>query len=253
MACSYCKKKGHTKATCSKLKVDNIKKIQKNGLTIPKLTSIDFHYTSCLEYDYDTTACTGECDNYCRCSKIINAEVTEVNCTEIAQEIIEEIEKHNKIKLNEIDKYAVERLCISHHLWDGDNFYVSTDPGYYGEEIGGIFLEGTTKLEEDLKTVLDLPTLKQKVEFLLNIEYGYILDELEDCSYFFKTIGKSSISIGNDSYRKKVDHTLYEDYEGVFGIVLEKNHTFRLIDGFHRVLSTKEDNLRVLVATPIEE
>lgn len=189
-----------------------------------------------VEYDYDRTSCQGNCDDYCRCTEIINTRITEINYNYIVKSITE------SVKDNVILTYCIDRIIRSSKL-DEDDFEISTCRGYYGEEIDGVYLDQKKNdtIYNNLKQLENMSDI-EKVKFVLTLEYGYLLDVIENTTEVsIKEIDLDKITFQQD-YRKKIN--LDEDfYDEKFtlprGIFIENGEAHRLIDGYHRIMKAK--------------
>jgi hypothetical protein len=225
-----------------------------------------------LQYEYNTQSNCDEhgCDDegICRCSTIENARVENVDVKIIVDKIYalyfdnsKSTKRHNTINSilygmgKEIDIYTIDRIVRSHKIWKNDNWDISIEGGYYGEELGNIkIIESLAKrIESDLELAFDIDDLDKRIEFILNVEYGYILPELVNSKYEIVDIRKSDIIFGSDGHyikiqMEKLDHYSNKNYTGIRGIVKEKDGKFRLIDGYHRVYKFDGDLIKVLIA-----
>ena len=225
-----------------------------------------------LQYEYNTQSNCDEhgCDDegICRCSTIENARVENVDVKIIVDKIYalyfdnsKSTKRHNTINSilygmgKEIDIYTIDRIVRAHKIWKSDNWDISIEGGYYGEELGDIkIIESLTKrIESDLELAFDIDDLDKRIEFILNVEYGYILPELVNSKYEIIEIKKSDIIFGSDGHYRKIkkenlEHYTNKNYPGIRGIVKEKDGKFRLIDGYHRVYKFDGDLIKVLKA-----
>ena len=228
-----------------------------------------------IDYDSDTyyNCDDNGCDYICRCGQIENVVFNSVNVSDIVNTIYnhiyvdstslvdirdQRIEQVLSGLTKDVKLYAIDRILRKYKIWDQDNFDVDICGGYYGEEMNSISLSTyvANKIEGEIYTALNLGGLKETVEYLLMMEYGMILPELEYCDYEFDTIKRSDIIFGNIQHLKKVKEKaldFYDDnkYDGIRSIVIEKDDKFRLIDGYHRTYSTEKDLVKVLIAKKV--
>jgi hypothetical protein len=136
-------------------------------------------------------------------------------------------------------------------LYDGDNWYVEVEGGYYGEEIGTVkpISDINNKLADYLVKLYFSKTTKERFLVTLESEYGYILESIEELDNFeIRNIAKKDIIFGNDGHYKKCeDHDKYEHKDYPLGFVIIDGDKYKLIDGYHRLLATKEKNVDVVV------
>ena len=80
------------------------------------------------------------------------------------------------------------------------------------------------------------------MEYLLGMEYGYLLPELDECDYELISIDIDDVVFGSDSHyvniqKENLDH--YINYNGIKGVVKKDGEKYKIIDGYHRIHSTK--------------
>ena len=236
------------------------------------LKDITFQYNGAyVDYGY-----TYDCENYgcdeegiCRCGTINNEHIDSVDVSLIVKRIYDEFFEQGKAAnrnnaINEvlygigkdIDIYTIDRILRSYKIWENENWDIEVDGGYYGQEAGNVTIKETIadKIDEELWIVFSLPSLKEKIEYLLNVEYGKILPELSNCNYESIVIDKDDVVFGVEKHLNKVmkkDLDFYSDknYSGIRGIVVKSGDKWRIVDGYHRIFTTKWPKLKVLAAT----
>lgn len=227
-----------------------------------------------VNYDYDTMHSCEEsgCDSegICRCGTIENARVEDINVPRFVLGIYElynpvtkdkTILRDRKIKSllfesdnEEINIYCIDRICRILKVWDTNKWEVETCGGYYGEEVNGVVFSEIKSLEEKVERVLELNTIKEKIDYILLLEYGHILPELKDKNYALIDISKGDVIFGSEGHYHKISnedlsHYSEKEYSGIRGIVLPKGDKYRLIDGYHRMYSANDKKkVRVLSA-----
>jgi len=224
---------------------------------------IDYNYI----YDCESYGCDEE--GICRCGSIENEYVESVDVSLIVKKIYNDFFEQGKAAdrnntINEvlygigkdIDIYTIDRILRSYKIWETQNWNIEVEGGYYGQEVGDVKIKESIadKIEEELLTVFSLPSLKEKIEYLLKVEYGKILPEIVDSTYEYIVIDKDDIIFGVEKHLNKVmkkDLDFYSDknYNGIRGIVVKSGDKWRVIDGYHRIFSTKWPKVKVLVAT----
>jgi hypothetical protein len=238
-----------------------------------KLLNKDFFYSglSC-EYDNRYNCKSSDCyKDICRCGVIINERVTDVSVSKVVNKIYktyfdesESTIRDFKIKSilfgtdKELEIYTIDRIVRKFKIWDKNNWNILVCKSYYGEEVDSIclFENISYKLEEQLYMAFAIGELNKRVEFLLYLEYGRVLIDLANCEYEIVDVDKSNIFFGSEAHHKSVkkkelSHYSDDNYNGIRGIVLEKDGKLRLIDGYHRIHSTKGHKVRVLKARKI--
>lgn len=235
-----------------------------------KIVGTNFRYH--LDYDYnDYRDCSGYgCDEegICRCGTIEDAHVISVNIPLMVGEIYanyfdNSLSTKRNSTINsilggvskEIDIYTIDRILRINKAYEPTNWEVQVCGGYYGQEIDDIILEDDVaqKIEEQLDKAFSIIDLSERVEYLLMLEYGKILPELENRQYSIETVERDSIIFGSDEHYRKVntenlDHYSDKNYQGIRGIALVKDGRFRLIDGYHRSSTSENIKIQLLIA-----
>jgi hypothetical protein len=236
-----------------------------------KLLDINFEY--CIEYNYSNhknCADSGcEDEGICRCGRIEDVEIKEVRVNQIASKIYSNYFDSSKsskrnIKINsilsditpDVDLYTIDRILRVNKIWEEWNWNVNVVGGYYGQEVDGVYLINSfgLKLQSQIDKALSIESFRDRVEFLLNIEYDKVLPELVGRDWKVIDIKKSEISIGSVPHLSKVKSKELEfyskdNYSLLRGIVLNTGNKLRLIDGYHRLSQlTDNDLVRVICA-----
>lgn len=233
-----------------------------------KLKLYDFKYHG-VDYDYDRISNCAESgcndsDDYCRCSTIENTRIVDVDVSKMAREIYNLYFDDSKPSIRnsklesilfdtgeDINLYTIDRILRHLKIWEDHNWDIEVENGYYGEEIGDITLSNYSKVETLISEAFDCESLKDRVEYLLKLEYGYLLPELKSISYKIETIKKSDITFGSLNHKKKVeilDLKHYSDvkYNGIRGLVIVDGDKFKIIDGYHRLTATNDGFVKVI-------
>ena len=236
------------------------------------LKDITFQYNGVyIDYSYSYNCESYGCDEegICRCGSIHNESVESVDVSLIVKKIYDDYFEHGKAAdrnntINEvlygigkdIDIYTIDRIIRSYKIWESENWDIEIEGGYYGQETGDVTIKESIadKIEEELLTVFSLPTLKEKIEYLLKVEYGKVLPELSNCTYESIVIDKDEVIFGVEKHLNKVmkkDLDFYADrnYSGIRGIVVKSGDKWRIVDGYHRIFTTKWPRLKVLAAS----
>lgn len=231
---------------------------------------VGHNFKSSLLYHCDTQRdCKSYgCDEICRCSTITNARVVVVNFTSLVSSIMDIYFKNSKstsrnFKINtiiggvnrDVEFYTIDRILRINRVYRPECWEIQITAGYYGQEIDDIILKPDIALniESQLLTAFEIVNLKLRVEYLLNLEYGYIIDDLKNKDYFISEIPFDSIEVGSDyqktlASRNYLSHYSDSNYNSFRAIVIQKDDKFRLIDGYHRCSSTENKSVKVIVA-----
>jgi hypothetical protein len=234
------------------------------------LKNKDFLYTGIdIDYkrDYDCSSYGCDSEGICRCSSIYDEQIININVSEIVDSIYNDIYDNSKAtKRNnvinsifgiskDLELYTIDRIVRKSLIYDENIWEIVIEGGYYGQEIGSVRLDSTyaDKLSQKINESMVIDNVKNRVEYLLNIEYGYILPELLDKEYRIITINKSDIIFGNENHLKNVstkELEFYSDinYDGIRGVVTKKEGKYRVIDGYHRLSKTSKKSVMVIEA-----
>ena len=227
-------------------------KVTKNKKVVPVFERTNLQYV--VDYDYERSQCT--CDayernDYCRCTTIERAWVESINVNLIINKLYK---KYCKAP-SEINEYCFDRICSAFRIYDKDYYEVESCSGYYGEEIGGVYFENEEKIVEAYEEVLKLFSNIEKIKFVLELEYGYLIDSLTCVtSAIIEEIKTEKIKLRQREYFVKLCKETIEDYKDrkLPVAVCIKNHdgfdTYTLVDGYHRFVANKDKKtLKIVV------
>jgi hypothetical protein len=213
----------------------------------PEIQPIDIHYDVNFDYDYVTNCDENQCDDYCRCGVYENLRFVDksINLESIISNVMYACEEVRPKKYSDIDVYCVERILTTYDLYDTSYWSINAEGGYYGQEIRDITPTNQTNLNGTLKQFWALQNNKEKIEFILQLEYHRILDVLNDIDdYYIDNIAFDKLHIGNQPYFKKTNGDMYVGRTLPYGVCIKNKNDdsvkpYRLIDGYHRVASLK--------------
>ena len=216
-------------------------KVVKTNRMLLDFTRTNLQYD--VEYDYERSQCT--CDayergDYCRCTTIDHAWIESIDVKEVISTLYSKYCKDP----SEISEYCFDRICSAFKIYDKDYYEVETCGGYYGEEIGGVYFENEKKVVDAYLQVLALETDIEKIKFVLELEYGYLLDKVKNCTYAYtSTVYTRAIDLPQQEYFVKLDKEVIEDYKNrklPVAVCLECGGRYKLIDGYHRFAANKD-------------
>lgn len=207
-----------------------------------------FNYDRGFKYDYsvyyDCENGSDCCDNdYCRCGRIESTKILSVGPI-----------LHYFGNLEELDLYCVDRILAQNNVWDTASWKLRVTGGYYGEEIDGIYLTNSEEVENLVKECLALKDTTAKIEYVLNLEYGYLLEQIKNKKWEIKEVPKGMIRFGQHDHFVKLNKeavAYYKTYTLPRGICLEnewEDGSFRVIDGYHRLSACQEDVVKIISA-----
>lgn len=239
---------------------------------------------------YDTTESCREsgCDQegICRCGVIVNAEIDHIDSKRIIHAIANRMigwgNKPTRQSLREqsiadlldtagadIDFYTIDRITRLKGIHDPESYRIEIEPGYYGEEIEGIYLKDdiVEEIEIAIWDALSIDCMEDRIEHLLMLEYGRIHPDLTDCVYerikadpkdlifasvsHLRIVKKKYTSGELDHYRKKPHDKNKPTFRG---IVVQAGDKLKVIDGYHRCwtsYSEGEKKIDLLLAKKI--
>lgn len=233
-----------------------------------ELYNIDFHYHINYdiegEYDCSNHGCRDE--GICRCFRISSINIETVDINSIALSIYDNLfnvkstEYKRDIKLNKIlfgydketDLYFIDRILRIYKVYEDSAWETDFGAGYYGDEVYSIKLTKSKSniLSQKIEDLFSLQSLKEKCEFILKEEYGYLLDNIKDKNYQIFEVSLSDIVFGQENYQKKIDKNLDfyldQNYSLIKGVCLKDNNKWRVIDGYHRLSHTKLDKVKII-------
>jgi hypothetical protein len=205
---------------------------------LENLLDSDFRYSCEYDYTNETHCSDRDCDgDICRGSTIENFIIKEIHFDLIVDKFVDILAE------DDFTIYCIERVCNALKLWNVDNWEYSICGGYYGQEIKHIKINSETQqeLKKWLTTVTEAKTNKEKLFTALELEYGYVLEELKEIWDWdiVKDVPLHLIIAGQAEHYKKLDRKIvdkYSDYKLPIGVCITKNDgSYRLIDGYHRL------------------
>jgi len=216
------------------------------------------------QYDYDREySCYVDEDSYCaqdgicRCSRIYNAHVTDVDMRSMTEEIYKQfvdtdsLQGKRDARLSElfsggpeVDKYCINRIITHYRLWNPDNWKVNVSGGYYGDEIDDVSLDDIIlkQVSKDCSDMIQLSSIRDKLRFVLTLEYGYLLDDIRVSDFDIISITKEDIDFKKLN-KNHIENVLKEDlsfyssdkYVLPRGVVRRSGDKYKIVDGFHRI------------------
>ena len=205
-------------------------------------TNLDWY----VDYDYDRSACT--CDDWiCRCTTIERAWVENVP----VDNVIDKLYRTHCKDDSDINKYCFDRICHVFKIYDKDLYDIETGGGYYGEEVYGVYFEDEERIVDTFNEVLALDTDLEKIQYCLNLEYGYLIDCVKSATFAeIVETSPSHIYFLQLEYMKKIDRQIIEAYKNIelpIAVCFKDGDKYRLIDGYHRFAANKDrDNVRII-------
>jgi hypothetical protein len=214
----------------------------------------NWQHDDVIDTKYDTVRHCNENDNdclsegICRCSTIENLELIDYSHNNFVDVLTFGIG-------NEILIYCIDKIVRLAKI-NEDSFDADVKHYYYGEEIMGIYLnESIEKYLHENISKLKLISNIDRIKFVLNLEYLYLLDILKDTSEAkVQEIHMDKINFNKD-YIKRIDisdDNYGEEFTLPRGIFLKTNDHYKLIDGYHRIAKAKSMEKNKVKAIVIE-
>lgn len=229
-------------------------------LAINKNLQTHLRWSVDYDCDYTTDCSTYGCDCICRCSQIENLEIHGLDAPEIATQFVQSYNSHIKrtktceadLITSEIDVYCIDRILSR---IEPDHLSADVSGGYYGEEINGFELD--ILFADNIAKLLKKKTIKDKIKFILTLEYGFVLPKLENAKFEIVEVDRADLqkSIANEHYYSKISikDNHRTDSSLPIGIYEEKDeNSFLIVDGYHRyiehVMNGKNKKLKIIKA-----
>ena len=156
-------------------------------------------------------------------------------------------------RFDELDRYCLIKLCLINGITDPNNYIPEVRPDYYSDTVSFSYGKKDELLEE-LNTYLEKSSNMsdyEKVMYILNKEYGYVLTSLQNKhNAEIISINISDIVQLNEEYYVKVNnHNKVNDlYKELYSnddkmdfqkfpvcVLLKEGDKYRVIDGYHRL------------------
>jgi len=219
---------------------------------IHSLINRNYNYYG-VDIDYDRNSSNCSCGDYCRCSVITNAKINDIDERYIKSGIIKDICKEFKKETqNEIFLYCVERVLACGKFGEKDYYDINVSNGYYGEEIRSIDFQNADAVSNNLISLFKIKKPIDWVKFVLEIEYGFLLDDIKNSKKVILIEAmKDNLIVPNETYATKLNKEKIQEYDdhhrnypiGIYRAVgfegMDKNrtivpHKYNIMDGYHR-------------------
>ncbi len=225
------------------------------------ILNVDYHSS----YPYDGCVCD---DTYCRCQVIKEEDVSVYLHSGSAKALLDSfIESESQYKRehkiiealedSDINLYGVGRIISINKLYDKDSYEPDITQGYYGEEFDGLYLSSNIAddVQEQVQFLLQMDTIKEKIEYLLCLEYKHLLDDLYGKKWKVVEVNKDEIAIPNKKHYKnatKLDFYNDSNYTDIRCVIRETGSKvgkpYKLTDGYHRLKNTNNKTVKCLLA-----
>ena len=216
-------------------------KVIKTIQAYPKFERTNLQYET--DYDYERSECTCnayEDGDYCRCTTIERAWLESINVKLVIKKLYDKYcQEHS-----DMNEYCFDRICTAFKIYDKDYYEVESCGGYYGEEIEGVYFRNESKVVDTFLDVLKFETDIEKIKFVLELEYGYLLDKVKNCTHaYISTVYTRAIDLPQQEYFIRLDKDVIADYKNKklpIAVCLESGGRYKLVDGYHRFVANKD-------------
>ena len=223
-------------------------KITKTVQALPKFERTNLQYE--VEYDYERSECTCnayEDGDYCRCTTIERAWVESINVKLVIKKLYDKYCKDH----SDMNEYCFDRICTAFKIYDKDYYEVESCGGYYGEEIEGVYFCNESKIVEAFQQILAFESDIEKIKFVLELEYGYLLDKVKTRTVaYIAPVATKIIELPQQEYFVKLNKEVIEDYKNrklPVAVCLECGGKYKLIDGYHRFVANKDRSTNQII------
>jgi len=232
-------------------------------------------YKYCIDYNHygDYSCAESGCDDegICRCYSISEVEINSIDLLSITNDIFNQVNENNTqshrdkklssilyefdfYQIDRINRYCINRILSIHKVWDKDNWTGQWSGGYYGDEVDSINMDHSLlkKVSTDVENIMYLGSLQEKIEYVLKLEYGSLLEKIKDKKYSIVTVHKTDIVFGQSNHHKNVLNKSLEFYNDSHyydiprGVALWDGVKWKVIDGYHRISETKSDKISII-------
>lgn len=225
---------------------------------------VEFSYD--IKYNCPVSNLSSCFEKYCNCSYIDNFKIKTINYNSLINYIFSFFYPKNKINsrifkivsiLGNISKkseyYIIERLCSIYNIWDKKSYIPNIYNGYYGVETNGIFIKKdiADTIEYHFNKIQQIESLVERIYYILKLEYGSVLEVLENKNICLEKIENSKVEIFNNNYLNKIvqENIKYNSSPNTYisGMLVKQYDKYILIDGYHRFINNKNKKSLYLV------
>ena len=210
-----------------------------------------------VDYDYERSACTCnayETGDYCRCTTIDRAWVESINI----DTVVSKLYKKFSTAPSELNEYCFDRICYAFKIYDKDLYEVEIGRGWYGEEVYGVYFENEEKIFNAYTELLKFNSDLEKIKYVLNLEYGYLIDRVATTtSATVEEVASKKIKLPQTEYFIKLTKEVIEEYKNRRLPIavcikqkdrwLEEYDRYILVDGHHRFVANKEKAINKII------
>ena len=202
--------------------------------TPPRIENMDLR--GYVDYDEDTYETGIGHDTY-----------THIDGVRLVSANLESLAK--KLTTTDFDTYCVERILTHYGLYDNGKWTFDVREYYYGDEVFGAKPIYVQEIGQTIDSCLRLSD-NEKIPFILELEYGYLLNEVKNKSWSIRVVKREDIRFGSQ-YHKTEPVERYEEYKLPVCVTIDTPEGLTIIDGYHRLLSVQKDKFSVIVGVQL--
>lgn len=143
-----------------------------------------------------------------------------------------------------IDIYCINRILSTNKLYNSENWELEISDGWYTQELENVNLKEDIYqiISYQIENLFSIEKSADKIRYVLSLEYGKILENLESCN--FENIKITKIDIDFDKLNKNhlknisnksLDFYSPKNYKIPRGIVKGVKGKYTIVDGYHRI------------------
>lgn len=155
-----------------------------------------------------------------------------------------------KNKYDELFDYCVDRIVQYNDVEFRNAWELELREFYYGKEVESIKFLNHEKIMHDLDKLVSKNST-EAIEYVLEKEYGYVLEGIKDFHWFVDVISRDDVNIINENHYNNLNERAVQKYKNYClpkCIVIPFGYKkYRLIDGYHRYASCKDDKIKVII------
>jgi hypothetical protein len=209
--------------------------------------------------------CAGE--GTCRSFAIDSLEITNADLDGIATRAHAQTLPQDKVAIRRSDRsrqvlwghdsrfdaFCLERILVCLRAHAQSAWRVTATQGYYGQEVGSIRMD--MRIVESATTLFDkimsMKSLDDKVSMLMEIEYGFLLDDLRSRSWSLRVVPRDKIYFPQQSHMERASRgTVYSERrpDAIMGLCIKEGDIYRVVDGYHRISQTHASRLTIITS-----
>ena len=154
-----------------------------------------------------------------------------------------------------ITRYCIHRVLTHFKVYSSENWSYSIGEDYYGQEIQGLSLKPNiaNQINQTLEE-LKIKNINERIELILQLEYGRLIPSVINKNWQITQVNPKMLYYSNSEHleqcRQDLNKPEFADYKKILleypyprGLtILNKDGQHKVIDGYHRLVATHENN-----------